>query len=43
MHKKWLRSLGLYGPEQRRLEGGLTVAAAPLEGSRGAVLSFAFL
>ena len=30
MHEEWLRSLGLFGPEQRRLRGGLMVAYSHL-------------
>ena len=36
MYEKQLRSLGLFGPEQKRLRGRPT---APHKGSRGAALS----
>ena len=32
---EWLRALGLFSPEQRRLRGGLMAAAVPHREQRG--------
>jgi len=32
VYEKWLRSPGLFSPEQRRWKGGFMVAAAPHKG-----------
>lgn len=39
-HEEWLRSLGLFNPEKRRLRGGLTVACGSSKGAEGQHLFF---